>query len=325
MKNELIDRYVYAVTRRLPARLRNDIDKELHSLIEDMLDARCDGLLPEDRDVRVILTELGTPSELAMRYMPEGRDHLIGPAYYSQYKMVTGIVLASVTFGLVLSGFISFFTDSSEALYFTLFSWIGTLITGLIAAFGAVTFIFAVFERKNIALNFGGSELDSLPPVPEKKSVIPKGEPIAGIIFSVIFCVIFLAAPQIICAKFGADQPFIPVFNVDLIHQLWYIFVALTILGIARESFKLYEGRYTKRLAIVTVVSDILSAALTLVLLSSQQILNSAFIAGASPILSNEVVTVILTYFNLFFMAVILFCLLLDMGVTLFKGFWYNR
>lgn len=325
MKNELIDRYVYAVTRRLPARLRNDIDKELHSLIEDMLEARCDGLLPEDRDVRVILTELGTPSELAMRYMPEGRDHLIGPAYYSQYKMVTGIVLASVTFGLVLSGFISFFTDSSEALYFTLFSWIGTLITGLIAAFGAVTFIFAVFERKNIALNFGGSELDSLPPVPEKKSVIPKGEPIAGIIFSVIFCVIFLAAPQIICAKFGADQPFIPVFNVDLIHQLWYIFVALTILGIARESFKLYEGRYTKRLAIVTVVSDILSAALTLVLLSSQQILNSAFIAGASPILSNEVITGILTYFNLFFMAVILFCLLLDMGVTLFKGFWYNR
>ncbi|WP_133968066.1 hypothetical protein [Eubacterium limosum] len=325
MKNELIDRYVYAVTRRLPARLRNDIDKELHSLIEDMLDARCGGLMPEDRDVRVILTELGTPSELAMRYIPEGRDHLIGPAYYSQYKMVTGIVLASVTFGLVLSGFISFFTDSSEALYFTLFSWIGTLITGLIAAFGAVTFIFAVFERKNIALNFGGSELDSLPPVPEKKSVIPKGEPIAGIIFSVIFCVIFLAAPQIICAKFGADQPFIPVFNVDLIHQLWYIFVALTILGIARESFKLYEGRYTKRLAIVTVVSDILSAALTLVLLSSQQILNSAFIAGASPILSNEVVTGILTYFNLFFMAVILFCLLLDMGVTLFKGFWYNR
>lgn len=325
MKNELIDRYVYAVTRRLPARLRNDIDKELHSLIEDMLDARCGGLMPEDRDVRVILTELGTPSELAMRYMPEGRDHLIGPAYYSQYKMVTGIVLASVTFGLVLSGFISFFTDSSEALYFTLFSWIGTLITGLIAAFGAVTFIFAVFERKNIALNFGGSELDSLPPVPEKKSVIPKGEPIAGIIFSVIFCVIFLAAPQIICAKFGADQPFIPVFNVDLIHQLWYIFVALTILGIARESFKLYEVRYTKRLAIVTVVTDILSAALTLVLLSSQQILNSAFIAGASPILSNEVITGILTYFNLFFMAVILFCLLLDMGVTLFKGFWYNR
>ena len=324
MKNELIDRYVYAVTRRLPARLRNDIDKELHSLIEDMLEARCDGLMPEERDVRVVLTELGTPSELAAKYMPEGRDHLIGPAYYSNYKMVTGIVLASVAFGLILSGFISFFTDTQQALYITLFSWIGTLITGLIAAFGAVTFIFAVFERKNVALNFGG-ELDTLPPVPEKKSVIPKGEPIAGIVFSVIFCVIFLAAPQIICAKFGADQPFIPVFNVDLIHQLWYIFVALTILGIARESFKLYEGRYTKRLAVVTVVTDILSAALTLVLLSSQQILNSAFIAGASPILSNEVITGILTYFNLFFMAVILFCLLLDMGVTLFKGFWYDR
>lgn len=325
MKNELIDRYVYAVTRRLPARLRNDIDKELHSLIEDMLEARCDGLMPEDRDVRVILTELGTPSELAMSYMPEGRDHLIGPAYYSQYKMVTGIVLASVTFGLVLSGFISFFTDSHEALYITLFSWIGTLITGLIAAFGAVTFIFAVFERKNVALNFGGSELDSLPPVPERKSVIPKGEPIAGIIFSVIFCVIFLAAPQIICAKSSTDQPFIPVFNVDRIHQLWYVFAGFTILGIMNESFKLYEGRYTKRLAIVTVVSGVLSAALTLILLSDQQILNSAFIAAVSSSLSNAAVTGFLTHFNLFFMAIILFALLLEMGVTLFKGFWYDR
>lgn len=325
MKNELIDRYIYAVTRKLPAKLRTDIDKELHSLIEDMLEARCEGLLPEEHDVRVVLTELGTPSELAAKYMPEGRNHLIGPAYYSSYKMVVGIVLASVAFGLVLSGFISFFVDSHEALYITLFSWIGTLITGLIAAFGAVTLIFAVFERKNIALNLGVSDLDRLPPVPEKKAAIPKCEPIVGIVFSVIFCVIFLAAPQIICAKFGPGQPFIPVFNLDLVHQLWYIFAGFAILGIARESFKLYEGRYTKMLAIVTVVTDILSAALTAVLLSSQQILNSAFIAGASPSLSNEMVAGILIHFNLLFMAVILFCLLLDTGITLFKGFWYDR
>lgn len=325
MKNELIDRYVYAVTRRLPARLRSDIDKELHSLIEDMLEARCDGLKPEDRDVRVVLTELGTPSELAAKYMPEGRDHLIGPAYYSQYKMVTGIVLASVAFGLVLSGFISFFQDSHEALYITLFSWLGTLVTGLIAAFGAVTFIFAAFERKNVALTFGGNDLDSLPPVPEKKSVIPKGEPIVGIVFSVIFCVIFLAAPQIICVKFGEGQPIIPVLNLERIHQLWYVFIAFTILGIINESFKLYEGRYTKRLAVVTVVSDILGAVLTLILLSDSQILNNAFITGVSENVSNSVFSGFFTHFNLFLMAVILFALLLDMGVTLFKGFWYDR
>ena len=116
MKNELIDRYVYAVTRRLPARLRNDIDKELHSLIEDMLEARCDGLMPEERDVRVVLTELGTPSELAAKYMPEGRDHLIGPAYYSNYKIVTGNVIASVDFGLIISGYFSIFTSTKQAL-----------------------------------------------------------------------------------------------------------------------------------------------------------------------------------------------------------------
>ena len=91
------------------------------------------------------------------------------------------------------------------------------------------------------------------------------------------------------------------------------------------ESFKLYEGRYTKRLAIVTVVSGVLSAALTLILLSDQQILNSAFIAAVSSSLSNAAATGFLTHFNLFFMAIILFALLLEMGVTLFKGFWYDR
>lgn len=35
---EQIDRYIYAVTKRLPQLQRDDIAEELHGLIEDMLD-----------------------------------------------------------------------------------------------------------------------------------------------------------------------------------------------------------------------------------------------------------------------------------------------
>lgn len=325
MKQDLIDRYVYAVTRRLPARLRSDIDQELRSLIDDMLEARCGGILPRERDIRVVLTELGTPAELAAQYTPEGRNQLIGPAYYDNYKTIVSIVLAAVTLGLVVSGFISILQESQEVWYVTLFSGIGTLIIGLISAFGMVTLIFAVFERKNIALNLGGSDLDSLPPVPQKKAVISKSEALAGIVFSVIFCVIFLAAPQIICVKLGDSQPFIPVFNLERIHQLWYLFAGFAILGICNESFKLYEGRYTRRLALVTLVTNLLSAGLTVIFLSDSRILNSAFIDAVIKNSGHSASNTFLAHFNLFFMTVILLALLIETGVTLFKGFWYER
>ena len=37
---DLINRYIYAVTQKLPESQRADIEKELHGLIEDMLEDR---------------------------------------------------------------------------------------------------------------------------------------------------------------------------------------------------------------------------------------------------------------------------------------------
>lgn len=44
--NDLIERYVYAVTKRLPAKLRADVSRELYGLIDDMLAERCGELVP---------------------------------------------------------------------------------------------------------------------------------------------------------------------------------------------------------------------------------------------------------------------------------------
>lgn len=65
MEHELIERYLYAVTKQLPAKSRRDIERELRSLIGDMLEERCGEIAPTERDIRVVLTELGTPTELA--------------------------------------------------------------------------------------------------------------------------------------------------------------------------------------------------------------------------------------------------------------------
>ena len=111
---DLIERYIYAVTKKLPSRMREDVSKELSSLISDMLESRCGEIKPTDKDIRVILTELGTPSELANNYLPDKINYLIGPEYYHAYKMILLIVIAATSFGMILSGSILLIIGSNE-------------------------------------------------------------------------------------------------------------------------------------------------------------------------------------------------------------------
>ena len=58
MHQDLIERYIYAVIKTLPTRMREDVERELHSLISDMLEERCQDMPSTEHDVLVVLTEL---------------------------------------------------------------------------------------------------------------------------------------------------------------------------------------------------------------------------------------------------------------------------
>ena len=96
MKNNYIERYIFAVTRYLPAKTQGDVEKELDALIEDMLAQRCDGTAPTEEDIRAVLKELGPPEELAARYSDDGKKALISGTYYLIYKYILKIVLPIV-------------------------------------------------------------------------------------------------------------------------------------------------------------------------------------------------------------------------------------
>ena len=71
MKNDLIERYIYAVTKRLPKKIQEDVSQELRTLIDDMLMERCGDATPNEYDIKSVLTELGTPNELCEKYSPD--------------------------------------------------------------------------------------------------------------------------------------------------------------------------------------------------------------------------------------------------------------
>ena len=327
MKNDLIERYIYAVTKRLPQKVRKDISNELRTLIDDMLAERCGELVPEEKDIRVVLTELGTPEELYEKYNPDNKKCLIGSPYYSTYKYVLKIVMICTIFGVILANIISGILDFSksnsiENVVSSSANFIASLITNLIisvgAAFGFVTALFAFFYHKDIKIDTT-SNLDSLPSVPEKNEKISKVDSIISIGLSVIFLIVFLTAPQIFCVVMYNE--FIPIFNFETIRQTWYIIVMCSVVGIIRDVVRLIEGRYSKKVMITTVAANIISGFLSLWWLMNDRIMNPKFADNISKIFNNESTFIINIFsnFQYFFLGLIIFALLLDILVTVFK------
>ena len=66
VKNDLIDRYIYAVTKHMKSAMKKDVAAELETIIQDMLEERCEDVTPTERDIKVVLTELGTPNDTGL-------------------------------------------------------------------------------------------------------------------------------------------------------------------------------------------------------------------------------------------------------------------
>lgn len=310
MNNDLIERYLYAATKRLSRKQREDVAQELRGLIDDMLTERCGDLTPTEKDVRVVLTELGTPQELYAKYDEEGDRCLIGQPYYSTYKLVLKIVLAAVAIGISVSSIILQMLEP-QVWYGMAASWLTMLYNGFLSAFAIVTLLFAFFYRKGIKIS-EPFNFDDLPPVPKKSQEISKWDSIAGIVFSVIFVVLFVFVPEIFCVVH--EDVIISLFDVETVGNTWYIVLAFAACGISREVVQLMERRYNKKVLITALATNAVSAVLSIWWLVGFELMNPTFLANMKDILSgeNSIVIAVCANFDLFFLGVILFALALD-------------
>lgn len=279
--NDLIERYLYAITRRLPAKQRADVAEELRTLISDMLDERCRGLPPTAKDVRVVLTELGTPGEMVRKYTADEDACLIGQPYYAQYLYVLKIVLACVAGGMIVAGVLTLATGAEGSVLGNVLGGIGSLVAALVFAFAIVTLLFAFFSHRGVDVEVMGS-LDDLPPVPRETKNPARGDAVAGIVFSIAGAIVFLLFPDVLNAlSHRADGvPFDP-FNVDAFRASAWVVVVWTFVCVAGESFKLVEGRYTKRVLAVTFACDLVAGALVVFWLTNFQLVDSHAVVQA--------------------------------------------
>lgn len=334
MNNGLIDRYVYAVVKQLPNSTKNDIEQELRGLISDMLDERCGGLEPSETDIKVVLTELGTPSELAAKYDPRGERSLISPKYFRTYIRVMPIVLLASAFGVLLGGIMGVISGEITGTWPQLFAELLSMVYNtLLSAFAIITIVFAVLDYKKVDIH-SEDDLSKLPAVPTKKEKISRSDCIVGIVINIILLSFFLFAPQFMGGYVGvytsgaASTTIVPFFDTEAVKSVWWLFVISFGADIVSNIYKLVVGRWNVKTAVFNAVCNVVTIVSSAVILLGKNIfcvyiakdVSSALVAaGEAPL--PEAAAMLFGRLNIIIFAIIFFAGILSIITGFAKAF----
>ena len=241
----LIDKYVAAVGRQLPTKNRADIEAEIRSTLEDMLEERTQGKGPADEALVVeLLKEYGAPGEVAATYKPQHHQYLIGPRMYPIFERVIRIVIAV----FVVGSFIDLGIKLSETGFAgagfasVLGGWFGGLLGGLIAAFGNVALVFAILERTQVAGKFAKEfkewdpkDLNESETDPDR---IDLPDHIATVIFTVLGLVFLNLYPNVLSVAFESNGSLV---TIPVLTETFFRFLPwINVLGLVQMGFNGY-------------------------------------------------------------------------------------
>lgn len=282
---ELIDRYVYAVVQKLPEQQRNDIRKELYGLIEDMLEERSPLAAPSLEDVEQVLQQLGHPSVMAAKYRGHER-YLISPALFDSYLSVIKIVLMAILLSMSVVFVIDCIVEPAPVLDHFI-DYLVSLISAGSQGFVWVTVIYAFIDYGAHKKYAGHGDMSKkwspaeLPPIPDPKSQIKLSEPVTGIIFTVLFTVIFMFGSELIGAYRFNDgvMTSIPLMNSDVVDKYLPFIGVLGALGVMREALKMIIRRRTLTILIFHIGVSLLGLVFAAILLNTPGFWNDGFLS----------------------------------------------
>lgn len=268
----LLDKYIAEVGKHLPRKNRADIEAEIRSTLEDMLDERTQGKGPADEaTVMELLKEYGAPRDVAATYNPH--PYLIGPRMFPLFEMILRIVFVvviAVSFiGLGVS--LSKTGMSGPAFASALGEWFTGLFGGLIAAFGNIVLVFAILERTKVANEFEKESKDWDPkelqsePDPDR---IDRADNIASIIFTVLGLVVLNLYPNLFVIGFSNNGNWI---SMPILTDVFFRFLPwINVMGLIQIAFNIYllgQRDWQPFTRILDIVIDVAAMALAVIIL----------------------------------------------------------
>jgi hypothetical protein len=275
----LIDKYIVEVGKHLPRKNRADIEAEIRSTLEDMLEERTQGKGPADEAaIMNLLKEYGSPREVAATY--KTHPYLIGPRLFPIFETVLRIVLVVVAGASLIGLAVSLAKTGLSGPEFvtSIGEWFGGLISGLIAAFGNIVLVFAILERTQAANKFE-KEFKEWDPEELKSEPDPDQidlpDHIATIIFTFLGLVILNLYPGLLAIRYLDDGTWVsvPVLTEAFFRFLPWINI-LSLLQIVFHGFMLGQRMWAPATRILHVLLDIVGMVLAIVILRTPGVFN---------------------------------------------------
>jgi hypothetical protein len=275
---DLIDKYIAEVGKDLPRKNRADIEAEIRSTLEDMLDERTMTEGPADEvTVMTLLKEYGSPREVAATYKPQ--QYLIGPRLFPIFETVLRIVLIVVASASLIGLAVSLVkTDLTGPEFMSaLGQWIVNLISGLIAAFGNIALVFAIMERTKLGDKFE-KEFKEWDPKELKEEPGPDQidlpDHFAAIIFTVLGLVVLNIYPNILSIRYssGGEWITIPIITTAFFHYLPWINI-MGLVQIVFNGYMLSQRDWMPITRIFGILVDVAGMVLAVIILRTPGIL----------------------------------------------------
>lgn len=289
--NELIERYIYDVTRRLPENTRAEVRKELRANISDMLPEN-----PTQADVEAVLIKLGEPRIMASGYRGKPR-FLIAPEWMDEYLQVLKTVL--IVFGAIalVSGLFDhlFNPEATHVIGIIFEVWWSVMYDvadSLLWAFAVVTLIFVGIQyseksgKIKTAWNPG-----KLPKLPKENVVkINRSGTIVGLIMGLIFgsiWIFLLINNDVYLAWYDnleAMNLVAPLFSAAVVKPFISLFIISLLFSAAADIVKLYVGHWNYQVAAVYTGEKIFSNVVAIAFLNNPNLLHPDFLSEVSGI-----------------------------------------
>ena len=326
---KLINRYVKEVGKNLPLiKGREDIEKELLSTLEDMLEERAEKAgRPADEAMEIeLLKEYGSPQKVAMTYNPH--PYLIGPHMFPFFLFVLKIVIFGLTVGMTVVMIIQLVTQTpmmgSEFIE-VLGDGLGNILSTAIATSGYVVLTFAIIERTVPDLGISNEDFNqkwdptSLAKEPDPDEV-KRGDLIAEIAFTFVGLAILNLYPEILGMSFFSDGDF---FFVPMFSDIFLKFVpwinAIFLVEIVLDIYLLRKAIWTIGTRIVNIILSVASLTLAVVFIRTTDIIGFTAESFANSPFTPEQAEKFITIANVAF-SISLIVVIIIVSIELIKA-----
>ncbi len=270
---QIIERYIYAVTKRLPENMREEVKEELGANIRDMMSEN-----PSDEEIDRVLHGLGHPRELAKNYRGQDRS-VISPLFYDDYIQVLKIVAVIFLAVTLVFGTIDAITNiEAQSIFGGIVEVFAEIVShafsSFVSAFAWVTLIFWGIDYAARNKKWPEWKLSDLPDLPKPNTTkISRVESILGLVlgtaFSAIFLVFLIRYIHLI-GIYENGELVVQIFNSQVTDQFVIFFIISAVIGFIVSLLKVNYGEWRIGLASIYTAHEILSTVLFLIFIHTE-------------------------------------------------------